>query len=371
MSAILTPIESGGKIQLSGWRLVPEALFGLGALGAILGAVQDPRQFGHSYLLAFMYFLSLGLGALFLVMLHHLFDASWSVPIRRFVEHLAFCLPVLALLFIPLAVVAPQIYPWMNPAHADAALRAKTAYLNPPAFNLRAVVYFALWSVLAYKLRFWSLQQDKTGAADCTFRMRRYAAAGVFLFAITVTLAAIDWMKSLQPHWYSTMYGVYYFSGSVWVTIALAYFITAMLQRAGPLSQVAHQRQFRDLGVLLLAFTIFSAYIHFSQYFLIWNAAIPEETFWYVQREQGTWWQVSLLLVYGHFLVPFLCLLRIDVKQQWLWMIPLCAWVWLMHYVDLAYNIMPPLHPSGFKVHWIDVACFLAIGGLLARLFLH
>jgi hypothetical protein len=368
-----TPAHPGSGLGLnhSPWRHLPLVLCGLGVLGSVLGVMRDPRQFGYSYLLAFMFFLSLGLGALFLVMLHHLFDASWSVPVRRFVEHLAWFLPVLAVLFLPLALLAPQVYPWMDPAQADHALHAKAAYLNPTAFYVRAVLYFAVWSLLAWKLRQWSLRQDRTGAADCTYRLRRYAAAGIFLFAVTVTLASIDWMKSLQHQWYSTMYGVYYFSGSVWVTLALAYVITVVLKRAGPLGDVVHQRQFRDLGVLLLAFTIFSAYIHFSQYFLIWNAAIPEETFWYVQRERGTWWTVGLVLVFGHFLVPFLCLLRIDAKHCLPLMLPLCGWVWAMHYVDLAFNILPPLHPDGFRLHWMDLACFLAIGGLLARLFLH
>ncbi|HOW67059.1 MAG TPA: hypothetical protein P5186_16580 [Candidatus Paceibacterota bacterium] len=347
------------------WRPVPLVLVALGVLGILVGAIRDPRQFGYSYLLAYMFFLSVGLGSLCLVMLHHIFDASWSVPVRRFVEHLAFVLPVMALLFLPLVWAAPQVYAWMTPAGADHALHAKAAYLNKPFFYARAAFYFLVWSVLAWKLRYESLQQDRTGGADCTYRLRRYSAAGIFLFAVTVTLAAIDWMKSMQHQWFSTMYGVYYFSGSVWATLALVYFLTVVLKRTGPLAAVVHQRQLRDLGVLLLAFTIFSAYIHFSQYFLIWNAAIPEETFWYVQREKGTWWTVGLILVFGHFLVPFLCLLRIDAKHCLPLMIPLCVWVWLMHYVDLAFNIMPPLHPEGFRLHYLDVSCFLAIGGLL------
>jgi hypothetical protein len=366
MKANLTANPSNPDFRQAGWRHAPLLLAALGFLGVLVGVIRDPGQFGYSYLLAYMFFLSFGLGSLFLVMMHHLFDANWSVPVRRFVEHLAFFLPVMALLFLPLAWVAPHVYGWMTPAGADHALHAKAAYLNKPFFYARAAFYFVVWSLLAWRLRYWSLQQDRTGSADCTYRLRRWSAAGVFLFGVTISLAAIDWMKTLQHQWFSTMYGVYYFSGSVWATLALVYFLAVILKRTGPLAMVVHQRQIRDLGVLLLTFTIFSAYIHFSQYFLIWNAAIPEETFWYVQREKGTWWTVGMILIFGHFLAPFLCLLRIDAKHFLPLMIPLCAWVLLMHYLDLAFNIMPPLHPDGYQPHYLDLASLLFVGGLMA-----
>jgi hypothetical protein len=363
-------IARAGAAILPGWQRVFLALFGLGVCGAGLGVWLDPRQLGYSFLQAYMFFLSLGLGALFLVLLHHLFDASWSVPIRRFVEHLAFNLPLMGLLFLPWFFLSPTIYGWMRPENADHALAAKAAYLNPAFFYIRAVVYHLVWSLLAWRLRYWSLRQDQSGEALCTYRLRRWAAVGIFLFAVTVTFASIDWIKTLEHQWYSTMFGVYYFSGSVWMTIAMVYLLTVLFKKNRLLGEVVHQRQFHDLGVLLLAFTVFSAYIHFSQYFLIWNAAIPEETFWYVQREQGTWWNVGLLLVFGHFVVPFLLLLRIDAKHYLPMMVPLCLWVWVMHYVDLAFNIQPVLHPDGFVLHWMDAACFLGIGGLMAWSFL-
>jgi hypothetical protein len=339
-------------------------------IAALLGAFSQTKQFAYSYLLAFMFFLSLCLGALFLVLVHHMFDSGWSVPIRRFLEHQAFLLPIMAILFIPLAILAPTIYPWMQMgSHPDHALHAKEAYLNVPFFYFRAALYFLIWGLLSYRLRYWSLKQDRTGDAESTQKMRRLAAGGIFLFAITLTFAAIDWMKSLQHQWFSTMYGVYYFAGSVWVTLATAYLTAVWLKRTGPLAPVVHQRQFNDIGVLMLAFTVFYAYIHFSQYLIIWNANLPEETFWYVQREKGTWWDAGLLLVFGHFLIPFLLLLRIDVKTTWPVMIPLCMWAWAMRYVDLSFNIMPVLHPDGFTPHWLDLACIGFIGGTLATVF--
>lgn len=165
-----------------------------------------------------------------------------------------------------------------------------------------AAALFAIWTLLTYKLRAWSLKQDQTGSAECTKALRKWAAGGIFIFAFSLTLAAIYWMKSIQHQFFSTMYGVYYFAGSVWTTLATAYVIALAMKATGRIP-VLHRRQFHDLGQLLLVFTVFYAYIHFSQYFLIWNAAVPEETFWYVLREKGTWWYVGMIIIFGHFLM--------------------------------------------------------------------
>ena len=354
----------------SGWEKLPYVLVVAGLIGLVVGAVSDPKQFGYSYLVAFMFFLSICLGAMFLVILHHLFDSSWSVPIRRFLEHIAFLTPVLGLLFIPIAWLAPQLYPWMTiDPHTDHALHVKVALFNPPTFYIMAAVLFGSWTLLSYKLRSWSLKQDATGAVECTFAMRKWAAGGVFIFAFSLTLAAIYWMKSLQHQFFSTMYGVYYFAGSVWTTLATVYIIAMVMQRRGYIP-ILHRRQFHDMGVLLFAFTVFYAYIHFSQYFLIWNAAMPEETFWYVLREQGSWWAVGMITVFGHFFGPFLLLLRIDAKLNLKLMIPMAIWVWLMHYLDMQYNIMPVYHPTGIHFALTDLAAMAFIGGTLAIVFL-
>ncbi len=375
-------------------RNLPVILILVGGAGALIGYLtgkDQGMQLGYSYLLAFMFFLSICLGGLFLVILHHLFDAMWSVSIRRVCEHIAFLLPIMAILFIPIALLAPQIYPWMSidPA-TDHSLHAKHALINKKAYYVVAVIIFAIWSLLSYKLRAWSLEQDKTGAAKCTRAMRFYAAWGVFAFAFTLTMAAIFWMKSLQHQFFSTMYGVYYFAGSVWLTLFTVYVITLVLKNTGPLRDVVGMRQFYDLGAISFAFTVFYAYIHFSQYFLIWNAAVPEETFWYVLREHGSWWQIGMLLIFGHFLLPFLALLRIDFKMKIAVMGPLCLWAWLMHFCDMSFNITPVLQifrkaktmggdlshnmksvtPDGFAVHWLDLACMAFIGGVLALMFI-
>jgi len=261
-----------------------------------------------------------------------------------------------------------------NP-EGDHALHAKWPLFTRATFYVIAAFCFGAWWLISHRLRYWSLAQDRTGAAQCTYRMRRYAAVGIFLFAITLTLASVMWMKGLMYHWFSTMYGVYYFAGSVWTTLATVYVLTIVLKQCGLLRAVLHEHQFYFLGSLFLAFTVFYAYIHFSQYFIIWNANIPEETYWYVVRENRIWWWLGMVIIFGHFFIPFLALLRIDLKLTVWWMAPLCLWAWLMHYVDLSFNIMPALNPEGFASQWLgglglDAACLALIGGVLTKSFL-
>ncbi len=372
--------SNADRLDLSRWRAVPNLLIGVGGLIAVAGAVFNLRQFGYSWLLAFMFVLSLCMGGLFLVLMHHLFDASWSVPIRRVNEHIAcFAFPTLALLFIPIAVLAPgigktpAIYEWMtsDPAR-DHALQSKLPLFTKPMFYLVAVICLAIWGFLSHRLRAWSLRQDQTGSPECTFRMRRLAAIGIFLFAFSLTLAVIMWMKALQHEWFSTMYGVYYFAGSVWTTLATVYLLASVLKQAGPLREVIHEKQFYFIGSLLFAFTVFYAYVTFAQYFIIWNGNMPEETFWYVIREKGSWWQIGMVIIFGHFFLPFLSLLRIDWKLKLTVMVPICAWAWLMHFVDLQFNIMPVLHPDGVSSMGliVDLGCLAFMIGLFARVFI-
>jgi hypothetical protein len=371
-------------MDLSKWRNVPTILMVIGAIGALAGlgyGLTKPdigvRQFAFSWLLAFMFVLSLGLGGMFLVIVHHLFDASWSVPIRRFNEHIA-CLtaPTLLLLFIPVALLAPKIYPWMGPelqAHPDHALTSKAPLFTYAGFYVSAAFCFACWYWISSGLRRWSLAQDKTGSAECTHKMRFYACIGVVLFAITLTTGAIMWIKGLMHEWYSTMFGVWYFAASVWTTLATVYAITLIMQRTTPLRNLIRPKTYYMIGSLMLAFTVFYAYISFAQYFIIWNANIPEETFWFILREKGWWWYFSMVIIFGHFFVPFLSLLRIDVKLTPKFMIPICAWAWLMHFCDLEFQIMPALNKDGAVSAGIlcDACCVLFMVGVLAKVFIY
>lgn len=362
-------------LDLSRWRNVPKILMGGGAVLALVGFFVNRNHFAYAYLLAFMFFLSLCLGSMFLVIVHHLFDAGWSVPIRRFCEHLSSILfPWMFFLFLPIALLAKQIYPWMHEANAEAdhALQAKQPIFTEPGFYIVSGISFLVWWVFSNRLRSWSLRQDETGGSLPTYRMRFWASLGIAFFAFSLTFAAMMWMKALQHEWFSTMYGVYYFAGSVWMTLATAYIITMVLDRQGVLTEVLHEHQYYFIGSLLFAFTVFYAYVTFAQYFIIWNGNMPEETFWYVVREKGNWWDVGLIIIFGHFFMPFLALLRIDVKNSFRLMLPICAWTWLMHYIDLGFNIMPVLHPNGWPIAWmwIDIGCWAFIAGTVAIIFL-
>jgi len=361
-------------LDLSRWRKVPVILMVAGGVLALLGLVLNRQQFAYSYLLAFMFCLSICLGALFLVLAHHLFDAGWSVPIRRFCEHIASMLcPVMLVLWLPIGLFFRKtLYSWMSKNPPDEALHAKHPLFTQAGFWIVSLGIFAIWWLLTNGLRSWSIKQDTTGGSLPTYKMRSYAYWGVFAFAGTLTGGAFMWMKAMEYHWFSTMYGVYYFAGSVWMTLALVYVITMILDRQGVLTDVLHEHQYYFIGSLMFAFTVFYAYIHFAQYFIIWNGNLPEETFWYVIREKGTWFCIGMIIIFGHFFVPFLGLLRIDVKSKFPYMTAIAAWAWLMHYFDLAFNIHPVLHKEGYPWQWIwlDFGCIAFMVGILATVFL-
>lgn len=366
-------------LDLSKWRNLPVQLIGVGVLVGLLGLAVSYKgggvSFLMSYLVAFMFVLSIGAGSLFLVMAHHLFDAGWSVPIRRFCEHLSNSVfTILPFLFLPIGLCAKKIYPWLSlDPHADHALHAKQPIFTLGGFWAISISTLAILWFLAARLRKLSLSQDQDGAAHWTLKMRVTSCIGIFLYAFSLTFGVIMWMKALQHQWFSTMYGVHYFAGSVWLTLATVYVITMILDRLNIISDVLHEHQYYFLGTLMFAFTVFYAYVTFAQYFIIWNANMPEETFYFVVREKGTWFWVSLVIIFGHFFLPFLALLRIDVKSNFAIMLPLAIWAWLMHFVDMTWNVMPAHFLEGFPFGWALIAIGLVafMVGIVAILFIN
>jgi hypothetical protein len=361
-------------LDLSGWRRLPNVLMIVGGILSVIGMMVRPAEFGLSWLLAFMFYLSIALGALFLVIVHHLTDAGWSVPIRRFCEHLASLLfPWLAILFIPILLLAsPAIYDWLKLPPADDLIRARWPVFTCAGFVIVSALFFGVWWLLTSRLLYWSLRQDVTGDSICVRKMRFHSGWGILAFAATVTGASVLWMKSLQYQWFSAIYGVYFFSDCTWIALATVYVITVILQRQRVLDGVLHDSQFYFLGVLFFAFTVFSAYTEFAQYFVVWNANMPTETFFYLIREHGSWWWVSMILIVGHFFVPFFLLLPVKAKSNIKIVLPVCALAWLMHALDLAFNILPARHSGGYPLKWIplQLGCFAFMGGFLAWAFL-
>ncbi|MGH7943279.1 MAG: hypothetical protein ACREFR_19650, partial [Limisphaerales bacterium] len=345
-------------LDLSVWRGAPAVLMVIGGILSLIGLFSTPhhfgREFGYCWLTAFMFFLTLALGSLFLTMIHHLTDAGWSVATRRFCEHIASLLfPWLAVLFIPVILLAPQIYGWLRLSPVgDRDLTAKLPAFTYVGFVVGTAIFFGIWWLLTGRITYWSLRQDVTGEVLCTRKMRFHSGWGILAFAATVTLAPTLWMESLQYQWSSTIYGLYMFASCGWVALATAYVITALLQRQRVLTDVLKDNQFYYLGTLFFAFTLLEAYFEFAQYFVIWNGNVPDETFWYLMREKGLWWTVNMFLIFGHFFAPFILLLSARSKIKFKIMLPVCLWAWLMHYLDLAFNIYPVIHSDTYPVRW-------------------
>jgi hypothetical protein len=358
--ATLPPGHSWNRLPLIG---VVGAVLG-GAACAILGAA-NPKQFFFSWLVSFLFFLSLALGALFFVLIQYAAQGGWGIVVRRIGETTFATIPVMGALFLPLLLGLHDLYSWSVPGAAehDALLRWKAPYLNVPFFLVRAAIYFGSWSFIALLYYRGSRSQDLTGDPGVSARLRRVAGPSIIVLALTTAFASVDWIMSITPYWYSTMFGVYFFSGAFVGFIALLSVVAVAMRRAGLLETVVTAEHLHDIGKLLFAFTAFWAYIAFSQFFLIWYANMPEETIWYKARLEGSWKAVSVLLMAGHFGVPFFYLMGRTVKRRGWTLAVGGAWLLAMHFVDLYWQVMPTLHPEGVRPSILDVAAFVAIGG--------
>ena len=341
-----------------------------------------------SWLIGIAFWLSIAVGMLFLTQIWYVFHARWPVIIRRQCEHFFSVFPILFVLFIPLLAVtftdhAGLLWKWLDghnalPGHGmtvgqDPIYHWKQPYLNQGFFVLRAVGIFGVFIMIAGLLRKWSFNTDTTGDANNTNKARRLSAIGLFLCAGAATLGSIDWFKSLEYHWFSTMYGVWFFAASMRAALSAILIISVVLAAKGYLKGILQQAHRYDIGCMMLAFTIFWAYISFSQYFLVYNANIPEETFWYNLREQNGWWGISMALIFGHFLTPFLLLLWYKTKVVVWRTVAVASWILVFHVVDLYWNIVPGklVNADGhgyvvrpFTVSPYDIAAIVGIGGL-------
>jgi hypothetical protein len=351
-------------------RLTPVAaavgLLALVATFALGGG--DGHQLHASYLVAFLYWWTVALGGLFFVLSQYASRAGWSVAVRRLAEHTAGTLPLFAVLFIPVAA-GIELFHW---SHADATvhdelLAGKAAYLNPGFFYVRAAAYLAVWAFLGWWFRRRSLQQDVSRDPRTTKLLQSASAPALVVFAVTLTFASFDWIMSLDPHWYSTIFGVYVFSGSTVAILALVTILAVACESWGqepPLEGLVTAEHYHDLGKLLFGFVVFWAYIAFSQFMLIWYGNIPEETAWYAERLHGTWRGATLALALGHFVLPFFYLIFRRVKRRRSTLVAGCVWLLAVHYLDLYWLAMPAIHPEGFAPSLLDLTAFVGVGGL-------
>ncbi len=401
-----------GNIWAHAWKIAAVCA----AIGFVLvgmGWSLDPHRFPFSWLFAFVTFLTVGLGAIFFVAIQFLTVAHWSVTVRRTAEFFAAGVPVFAILFIPLALPAnvETLYEWYShgadhaapaahdehasgesligasvaqaqaaqepqapaaeahddPQHAlhGSLLEKKHGYLNYGFWLGRAAVYFAVWILLALWLFRSSIEQDKSKDKRITARLQKWSPGVLALFALTLTFAMFDWMMSLEPTWYSTIYGVYVFAGAAVTIHALVTVVTLGLKSRGLLGDAVNVEHLHDLGKMTFGYMVFWAYIGFSQMMLQWYANIPEEIVYYHYRWHAEGWRgVSIFLVVGNFVIPFIFLISRNVKRRLALLGIGCGWLLVMHVVDIFWFVMPNVQRGHFSVHWMDLAALLAIGGI-------
>ncbi len=366
-------------------RLQQRALIvgAVGLLAGVVGAFVNPDQFFRSWLIGFLFCLSLALGSLALLMVQHLSGGQWGLVSRRVFEAASGTMPMVTVLFIPLIFGLPRIFEWARPeaVAASAILQAKEPYLNVWFFIARAAGYFAVWIGCVWLLNKWSAAQDRgegTTKID-SIRFRKVSAPGLLVLVVTVTFASVDWIMSLEPEWFSTIFGLLTIEGYGLTALAFAIAVLALVDRDHPAGSFLTPRHFHDLGKLLLAFVMLWAYLSFSQFLIIWSGNLPEEIPWYVARVSGSWGAVAIALVIGHFALPFVLLLSANLKKRSATIAKVAIFVLVMRLVDVIWLVAPAfrhLGPAGaaahtplIPVHWMDLAIPIGLLGVWIFLF--
>jgi len=348
-------------------------LFVVGTVFSLLAFFIDQERAVFNYLVTYMMIVSIGLGSLFLIALEYIAGADWSTPIRRIPEFFAGLLPVLFVLVIPLLIFNHDLFHW---AHEEAVaedkiLQGKAPYLNVTFFVIRTFVFIGLWSLFYWVMTRNSRKQDASKDQTLTKKNIRLGAIFIPVFALSLTFTAIDFMMSLEPHWFSTIFGVYFFSGIVVAALAAITFTVVKLKEKGYFSPWMNDDHLFSLGALLFAFINFWAYIAFSQFLLIWYADLPEETFWFLTRWNGGWVYFSIGLMVIHFLVPYFALLTQPSKMNPKRLKFIAVWLLFAHLFDLFWLIMPNMGSmkNGYFFSWIDLVFPIAGTGLVILVF--
>jgi hypothetical protein len=360
------------EADLKRWRSRALAAGIAGAVLCAIGLFTSPFQFYRSYLWFYLFIVGLSVGSLAWLMLQYLTGGAWGVVIRRPCEAAARTLPLVALMFVPIAIGIPNLYPWSHAkvVAADEILKHKQVYLNVPFFLTRAAVYFAGWILLSWLLNRWSAREDREGAARVHGKMAALAGPGLIFWGFSVTFMSVDWVLSLDPHWYSTMFGMLFMAGQGLSSMAFLIALLVLLSRRLPMSEVLTPRHLHDLGKFLLALVMVWAYFSFSQFLIIWAGNLPEEIPWYLDRLRGGWQYVALALVIGHFALPFALLLSRDLKRNFKLLAAIAIFVLFMRMVDLYWLVAPDFRKGRFGLSWMDFAAPVGMGGIWLAYFL-
>jgi hypothetical protein len=364
----LTTIDAApiDRLQRSGTIIA-----GVGLVLGAIGVVMDRSQFAPSWLIGLVFCTGLSLGSLALLMTYHMTGGNWGHVARRCFEAGAGLLPYCALLFIPVAIFVPVLYPWAGPESATLG-HTKATYLSQGFFIARSVIYFAVWTFMAMTLRSWSFAQDRGEVAITeadTRRFRVISAPGLLIYVVLMSLAAIDWVMSLDPHWYSTIFGFIFVAGQALCALSFAVAVLAMLVQREPMNGVLKAGHFHDLGKLMLAFTMLWAYFSFSQFLIIWAGNLPEEITFYLTRLQNGWQYVSLVIVFGHFILPFCLLLSADLKRRPRLLARVAWFIVAIRLVDIIWLVSPDFNQKGMPISAANVGIPLLLAGVWLFLF--
>ncbi len=326
----------------------------------------DKHHFFFSYLNSYVFFFTLTLGAMFLVLIQYVTSTGWSVVVRRVPEVLMNNIMVIIVLFIPILFGMHDLYHWTHIEEVlhDHILAIKQPYLNVPFFVIRFILYFALWRWISKTFFSSSINQDQTGQHSLTMDLERKSTYSLIFLSLTFTFASIDLIMSLTPHWYSTIFGIYIFAGAILVALCVTSLIYLILRKKGILDKIVTVEHFHDLGKLIYGFNIFWSYIAFCQFFLIWYANVPEETIFYAKHTFGSWNTVSIFLIVGHFAVPFILFMSRNVKRNLTLHAVMVSWIIFMHIVDIFWIIMPTATPDGISLQFVDITLFLGMAGV-------
>lgn len=345
----------------------------VGVVASIAGAFLAPNSFYPAYLISFMFWLGLPLGCMAILMLYHLVGGGWGTVIRRILEAGMMTLPMMAVLFIPIALNLPRLYKWAQPeelAQNPKLAEIARSYLNGPGIDIRAVIYFAIWIGMAYFLTKWSSEQDTPGGGEkSTLRFRAMSGLGLVIYSLTISFAVIDWVMSLQARWISTIYGFIFIAGEVLSAYCFVVVIESILIKRKPVSEFLTMTEVHDHGKFMLTFIMLWAYFNFSQLLIIWSGNLPEEISWFLPRMNGGWGAVALLLVIFHFAVPFCLLLSRRLKRNPAQLAKVASLLIVMRFVDIFWHVEPALHPHEFHLSWVHFVVIAGMGGLWMAYF--
>ncbi len=346
-------------------------LFGIGLVLSILAYLSEPTRSAFNNIILLEFLASVGIGSLFLIALEYIVGAVWSTPFRRIFEIISSVLLILPLVAIPVYLHAHSVFHWTHHdvVAADEILQGKSPYLNMTFFTVRIIAYFAIWILFHLLLTKNSKVQDITKDPKLTKRNTTLSAIFLPLFVLTLTFSSIDWMMSLEPHWFSTIFSVYYFAGTFLAAIAVGTFLIIWLNEKGLMVKGIGKDHYYSLGALLFGFINFWAYIAFSQFLLIWYANLPEETYWFLARWEGSWMYFSIFLMIIHFVIPYFALLSQPSKMNPKTLKIMSLVIIFSHIVDLYWVVMPTFSPDGFVFGWIEIGFILLGLGIIMVVF--